>query len=109
MATTGTIYAGDVGRAIQISINTSGIVDGTTITSAIVGITKPSGVSAEFAFSLSSALTSSVVLTRVSDGTECDEAGKTYARVWLLDSGVEVASSREFLLFNVLAARVTRP
>ena len=106
---TGTIYAGDVGRLIQITVNTTGVVTGSTVTSAVVRIYKPSGAVASYSFTVAASSASTVTLTRTSAGDECDEAGKAYARVWLYVSGVEAASTPEFLLFDVRAARVTQP
>jgi hypothetical protein len=102
------IYAGDVGRAIQITISPT-ITNGTTITSVVVKIRKPSGTTTAYTFSLGAATSTSLVLTRVSDGAECDEVGKAYARVWSYVNGVLVQSTPEFLIFDVKPARVTQP
>ena len=103
------IYRNDVGRPIQIAVNTTGVVTGTTITSVVVRLYKPSGSVAAYAFTIASSTASSVSLARTSAGTECDEAGKCYARVWLYAGATLVASTPEFLLFDVRAARVTQP
>lgn len=99
------LYRGDVGRLIQITV-TPTLTDGTTITSAVVRIRQQGAATAAYAFSLGAATTTSLVLSRVSDGTECDAVGKAYARVWLYVDSSLVRTTAEFLIYDVKPARV---
>lgn len=78
----GRLYTGDTGRELLIPIET-GDVDGTTVTSASVGVRTPTGTTTTWDVTIDSATLTTVNLLRVTTGSDISSAGTYSVRVWL--------------------------
>lgn len=103
------IYANEAGQIIEAPIDTTRdgvtVVDGTTVTSAVLRVTDAAGVTTTWTATIFSATETDVVLRHVTDGTE--DYGQYHWRAWLVVGATEyptTASGR----FTISANTVPR-